>query len=248
MRKALITIHSAARRQPGYADRLAGNLMPHGHRVSLYEANWADLGHPGTFGDADKFAAIRSEFFRKLGVPRLAMSFIEPRGSDPTSTPGSAFDPILLYGFIPDVRDQVQSRLREQLSNAKEEGHDTVSVVAHSMGTVVAFDLLADLADDDALPTIDLLVTLGSPLWMPFFETRHGRKLHKVGTWLNVFHPKDSIGRPLLRAFGDDGPCPPLDMAVQDDEDPDSPHSHYWASPLTARALHHAWLGLETEH
>ena len=249
MKKAIVTIHSASRRKSGYSQPLSTNLGAHGYDVGLYEANWADLGDPSTFGDAEKFASIRREFFREVGVPRLAMRFIEPRGGDPAASLGSAFDPILLYGFIVDVRRRVQQRLLSQLVAARDDGHASATIVAHSMGSVVAFDLLAAMtAADRQLPQIDMLVTLGSPLWMPFFDARHAKKLYAVGSWMNLYHPDDFIGRALLPAFGDDGPCPPLDMPLEDSADPQAPHSHYWASPMTSQALRHAWQGLATEH
>ena len=106
----------------------------------------------------------------------------------------------MLYGFIADIRRRVQERLVEQLVAARREGHETVTVVAHSMGTVVAFDLLESLQrSNPLLPRIDLLMTLGSPLWMNVFDARHPKKLATVASWINVFHPDDFIGRRIER-------------------------------------------------
>ena len=72
-------------------------------------------------------------------------------------------------------------------------------VVAHSLGSVVAWDLLADPRID-----IDLLVTLGSPLAHPAIQASAAAfPYHRVGAWLNVVHLLDPVpaGRGLRDAF-----------------------------------------------
>lgn len=72
-------------------------------------------------------------------------------------------------------------------------------IIAHSLGSVVAWDLLADPRID-----VDLLVTLGSPLanaTIAVAETDF--PYHRVGSWLNVVHLLDPVpaGRGLRDAF-----------------------------------------------
>ena len=72
-------------------------------------------------------------------------------------------------------------------------------VIAHSLGSVVAWDLLAD-------PRIefDLLITLGSPLGNPAFAADpEAFPYARVGAWLNVVHLLDPVpaGRGLREAF-----------------------------------------------
>ena len=72
-------------------------------------------------------------------------------------------------------------------------------VVAHSLGSVVAWDLLADPRID-----VDLLITLGSPLAHPAIQASAGAfPYHRVGAWLNVVHLLDPVpaGRGLRHAF-----------------------------------------------
>lgn len=72
-------------------------------------------------------------------------------------------------------------------------------VVAHSLGSVVAWDLLVDPRID-----IDLLVTVGSPLAHPAIEASAAAfPYHRVGAWLNVVHVLDPVpaGRGLHDAF-----------------------------------------------
>ncbi len=72
-------------------------------------------------------------------------------------------------------------------------------VVAHSLGSVVAWDLLADPRID-----VDLLITLGSPLAHPALQPPAAAfPYHRVGAWLNVVHLLDPVpaGRGLHDAF-----------------------------------------------
>ena len=72
-------------------------------------------------------------------------------------------------------------------------------VIAHSLGSVVAWDLLADPRID-----VDLLITLGSPLAHPAVQAAPTAfPYHRVGAWLNVVHLLDPVpaGRGLRDAF-----------------------------------------------
>lgn len=72
-------------------------------------------------------------------------------------------------------------------------------VIAHSLGSVVAWDLLADPRIE-----VDLLITLGSPLAHPALGVAPDAfPYHRVGAWLNVVHLLDPVpaGRGLRDAF-----------------------------------------------
>ncbi len=72
-------------------------------------------------------------------------------------------------------------------------------VIAHSLGSIVAWDLLADPRVE-----IDLLVTLGSPLAQPAISVEDiAFPYARVGGWLNVVHLLDPVpaGRGLAEMF-----------------------------------------------
>lgn len=72
-------------------------------------------------------------------------------------------------------------------------------VLAHSLGSLIAWDLLADPRVE-----IDLLVTLGSPLAQPAVTVADGPfPYSRVGAWLNVVHLLDPVpaGRGLAESF-----------------------------------------------
>ena len=98
-------------------------------------------------------------------------------------------------------RDQINQRLISVLEKYKE---DDIMLVAHSMGTVIAFDVLSFLDID---MKIDTFVTMGAPLGAPFVLSRIARlsksklqghiKLQTPETvtkhWFNFADIKDSI-------------------------------------------------------
>jgi pimeloyl-ACP methyl ester carboxylesterase len=63
------------------------------------------------------------------------------------------------YFFRKGVREQVQARLRAALAAA--DPNEPLTLIAHSQGTIVALEVLADLG---ARQRVEQLVTLGSPL------------------------------------------------------------------------------------
>lgn len=74
-------------------------------------------------------------------------------------------------------------------------------VIAHSLGSVVAWDVLAD-----PRVHIDLLVTLGSPMGQPAVTMESMPfPYDRVGSWLNVVHPLDPV--PAGRGLGESFPA-----------------------------------------
>jgi len=72
-------------------------------------------------------------------------------------------------------------------------------VIAHSLGSLVAWDLL-----EDPRICVDLLITLGSPLGHAALEVESAAfPYHRVGAWLNVVHLLDPVpaGRGLHDSF-----------------------------------------------
>jgi metacaspase-1 len=106
------------------------------------------------------------------------------------------------YLASPRVRAAVQEEAKKILRPFAT-GDFTVSVVAHSWGTVVAYDALLDLEQETPDLRVANLFTLGSPLWAVrfFLEDRSGRKPGNLGHWTNVNARGDLIGSWLRPAF-----------------------------------------------
>jgi hypothetical protein len=100
--------------------------------------------------------------------------------------------------------DQVRERFGAQLEAARRDGCDDVQVLAHSLGTVVAYHALTGYRGaDDALAGVSRLWTIGSPLSkIAFFYPSMTQLPRPAGapTWVNFRNPLDPVaGR--LRSF-----------------------------------------------
>jgi len=101
-----------------------------------------------------------------------------------------------------DIRSKIRSRMDEHL------GPETDLVVAHSLGTVVSYQVLAGRPD-----LSPALITMGSPLATPFvFDQLEPEPLDGVGqwpggvrTWTNIVAVGDPVcgGAGLASHFGD---------------------------------------------
>lgn len=95
------------------------------------------------------------------------------------------------------VRQELRTRLLKDLASAAAQADKTV-IVAHSMGTMVAYDVLRRCPE---CPPVDTLITIGSPLGVQEVQD----ELHadgvkgvdfpaaKLGRWVNVYDPLDPV-------------------------------------------------------
>lgn len=107
----------------------------------------------------------------------------------------SAFRDVALYLDNRRIRDEVLACVRETVPS-----DGGIVLVAHSLGTVIAMDLLASAVSG---PAVAALVTLGAPLGL---DTVHDRLITRgphcpphVPWWFNAWSPTDgvAIGCPL---------------------------------------------------
>lgn len=94
------------------------------------------------------------------------------------------------------VREELRNRLLAKLREASEKGEKLV-LVTHSMGTMVAYDVLRNCPD---CPPVDTLFTLGSPLGVTEVQEQLIAKDKKkvdfppvLGRWINVYDPLDPV-------------------------------------------------------
>jgi pimeloyl-ACP methyl ester carboxylesterase len=96
------------------------------------------------------------------------------------------------------VREELRTRLLEQLRQAQDRA-DTTVLVSHSMGTMVAYDVLRNCAD--RCPPVDTLFTLGSPLGIQEVQDelkapgaeRVDFPAATLQRWINVYDPLDPV-------------------------------------------------------
>ncbi|HEX5501126.1 MAG TPA: hypothetical protein VFW96_00805 [Thermomicrobiales bacterium] len=103
------------------------------------------------------------------------------------------------------IRTAVKEAAKEQLRPLAGGGY-TIAVIAHSWGTVVAYDSLLDLETELPGLRVGGLFTLGSPLWLVrrLLDDPSGRKPGGVADWVNVHARGDLVGSWLKPAYRDD--------------------------------------------
>ena len=94
------------------------------------------------------------------------------------------------------VRQELRNRLIAKIKQAKLNAEKVV-LVTHSMGTMIAYDVIRNCED---CPTVDVLFTLGSPLGITEVQeqlspnhTRHVDFPPALRRWINVYDPLDPV-------------------------------------------------------
>ena len=96
---------------------------------------------------------------------------------------------------------RIQTEIRRRTIERLREGHATGGkhvVVAHSLGTVIAYDCLQRVRD---CPVVDGLLTIGSPLGLsevqdrlePEYSKDDGFPRKLLGSWVNVYDALDPV-------------------------------------------------------
>jgi hypothetical protein len=103
------------------------------------------------------------------------------------------------------VRTAVKEKMKAQLRPLAG-GDFAISVVAHSWGTVVAYDTLLDMESEQPDLQVANLFTLGSPLWLVrhLLDDSSGRKPGELTNWANVEADGDFVGSWLSPGFAVD--------------------------------------------
>ncbi len=95
------------------------------------------------------------------------------------------------------VRQELRSRLLRELASAGAQADQAV-IVSHSMGTMVAYDVLRNCPE---CPPVETLFTLGSPLGITEVQDELMASdagevdfpAAKLGQWINVYDPLDPV-------------------------------------------------------
>lgn len=145
-----------------------------------------------------------------------------------------------LYIENEGLRDSIDAKVKTQILDGKS---DPTIVIAHSLGTVVSYRILANKKQNTR--NVPLFVTLGSPLGVAMFK----KILPPAGemprppltTWLNGRHKDDfvTMGRAITAdsvGFSDVGD----ETTIVNDVDDKHSIKHYLSSPSIAGVIHAA--------
>ena len=100
------------------------------------------------------------------------------------------------YYEEPQINSRLQARLSDQIL---EHRNRRIIVVAHSMGSIIAYDVLHQLQNNPTI-AIDHFITIGSPLGLPYvkaqaIEANDGppRTPENVKAWVNFADRRDPV-------------------------------------------------------
>ena len=140
-----------------------------------------------------------------------------------------------LYYTDPTKREAIQATLRDTLNEHK---NNEVMLIAHSMGTIVAYDVLREIGRENRGVAVSHLVTIGSPLGLAHvkrkiqLESPNSRlRTPSIVTrsWVNYADRRDYVA--LDSHLGDDYKANSGNVRVQDDrvinDYPNNAHKSY---------------------
>lgn len=156
-------------------------------------------GHPAS-------EALARRLLKRLGVDEIASRRMSTKVLPLPSWARKPISRVFLTAFLGDVaayffghkdgqplRYIAQERLRKQLLAAKGR---PITLVAHSLGSVIAFEVLSQLKPSDGVQ-VETLITLGSPLGLDeiqdFLQPEGLRVPPIVKHWLNFADPLDPV-------------------------------------------------------
>lgn len=181
-------------------------------------------------------------------VVHSAISFIARKTAAAELVIEQFLTDVAFYLDTPVIRAAVLDTVHKVLDEASDEC-DAIVVIGHSLGSVVAYDVLQERRD--RCSTVALLVTAGSPLGLPVVQRNLLPKGHRgpwtlprrngqIVPWLNAFDVRDPVAliNPLLGLY---------DGEIRDERTANSsdPHSieDYLSDPDVARPIASAVTG-----
>jgi hypothetical protein len=241
----LVFIHGAGKEPSGYYRGFLANLtMALGAEPPYLATWWADLCDLGPAVKAGPPAAPRlareAEEFRQAYMLALGMASSGQRqeaAPSPVRTVGGTLisladtvNDVVQYFYNTSMRSAIQIRLRERLVEAAG-AFDHTLLVSHSLGTVIAFDVLRQTASSYNIHT---WFTTGSPLGKLAKlgqVTRDAGQItgEGIAAWHNLFDPSDVVASALSGCFA----FPLKDVVVENGAGVVNAHN-YWGNGSVA--------------
>lgn len=150
--------------------------------IKRYKEKWIDIVRAAA-GDAigDVFDGIKKTF----GFDAIADKVLKYKLKD-------------LHSYYTNETKRI--KLRERFSKAIcENKNKRIMVVAHSMGSIIAYDVLREIGREDPLISIEHFVTIGSPLGIPHVKYKISKENALIRTpsvvkrWTNFADRRDPV-------------------------------------------------------
>ncbi|MCP4409471.1 MAG: hypothetical protein GY807_17315 [Gammaproteobacteria bacterium] len=202
--------------------------------INFVSVHWADVMYDDPDPRPDAYEPAQSGALR-----RYKDSWLDDVRAKASEFTGKVADEVKAFFGIDEVADKI---LRLKLKDLYEYYHDAkkrtelrgrlrdalmahtnsrIMLVAHSMGSIVAYDVLRLLGKQNPLITVDHFVTIGSPLGMPHVKYKITEENHLVRTpsivrkWTNLADRRDPVA--IDTHLYDDYEPNDFDVRVTDD-------------------------------
>jgi hypothetical protein len=182
--------------------------------------------------DAEKLYRLSNRLNRMAGLDKIRRLII------------TSVSDVMVYKseyWSGEIQQMVVDKIEPYLA-----GGDSVSIIAHSLGSVIAFDTLRENVEHNPKwkecnfrPSN--LFTMGSPIALFTLDLEHGPDIHgrdpetpfvplanEEGVWYNFLDAQDLIAYPLEVLFS--GKFKVEDIVVQTGTNPRKAHDGYWDS------------------
>ncbi|NOT54008.1 MAG: alpha/beta hydrolase [Deltaproteobacteria bacterium] len=100
------------------------------------------------------------------------------------------------YYREPDYRKTLRDLLKKVITDNQSK---RITLIAHSMGSIIAYDALRELGRDNVTMRVDNFITIGSPLGIPTVAAAIHKEWNTLRTpsivrrWLNFADPRDPV-------------------------------------------------------
>jgi hypothetical protein len=244
--EAVVYVHGISQHDIGYSDAWYDALRPHlGRRLQKHEVRWSDLVNvaPMMATEADTAKLIEEEQLRQQIHAELEARKVRNGQVTPPVTGRNAdkqyqamtfaLDDFVRYMVWESTRNSILSRFDEVVVPMLNGGR-TLHVIAHSWGTVVAYEGLRRRDYKRPSGRIANLITLGSALSIGpvqanlFRRVTDGRLPQVVDAFINVDAGGDIVGGPL---------APHFKVTEEYLRQKPTGCSTFWLSPKTARSF-----------
>ncbi len=150
--------------------------------LKTYEKSWTDSVRTGVFNwGGNIIDSMKTSF----GMDAAADEVLEHKLPD-----------LSRYYEEEDIRKKLRKRLNDEILKQKEK---RIMILSHSMGTIIAYDVLRAIGKEYPRMVVDHFVTLGSPLGLPHVKYKIAQESSLVRTpsiamnWSNFSDKRDPV-------------------------------------------------------
>lgn len=151
-------------------------------KIKRYDENWIDALREKA---RDLGGDILDTFKGAFGIDKTADLVLRKRLSD-----------LSRYYQEPAIREELRRRLKDEISNHP---NKKILLIAHSMGSIIAYDVLRALGKENPQLAIEHFLTIGSPLGLPHVKLKIMEERAPVRTptivkrWSNLADRRDPV-------------------------------------------------------